>query len=387
MSGGPLAGLRVLDACVAAVGPWAGSILGQLGADVVKLEPPDGDMIRNVMPEINGLSTTYLGMNQCKRGIQLDAKDERQLDVIHRLAGQADIFLQNFRAGVAERIGLGYEQLSAENPCLIYAAASGYGWTGPLAPIGATDPHVQALAGSTCVNGLPGGLRERWRLYGHFDLTTSLCIAEGVLAALHEREAAGRGMRVEVTMIEAALALQRVRVSEHLAGGTPRPMGSATTYLVPDQAFETQDRPVAISATSPRQWRRLCDALGRPHLADDPAFRTNPRRVENRDALIPILDEIFRKRPSLYWLKTLWAARVPCAAFAAFSDFRYHEHYLANAWLQENRSTRGPMLVGGLAWRFSRTPAHLRRSPEPGEHDALFRDGRWPPLDENGEPP
>lgn len=382
MTEGPLAGLKVLDACVAAVGPWAGSILAQLGADVVKLEPPDGDMIRNVMPELNGLSTTYLGMNQGKRGIQLDAKNEQQLATIHRLAGQADIFLQNFRAGVAERIGLGYEHLSANNPRLIYAAASGYGWTGPLAPIGATDPHIQALTGSTCVNGLPGGLRERWRLYGHFDLTTSLCIAEGVLAALHQREATRKGTRVEVTMIEAGLALQRVRVSEHLAGGTPQPKGSGTTYLVPDQAFETQDRPVAVSATSPRQWRQLCEAIVRPDLADDPAFRTNPLRVNNREALLPILEKAFLARPSLYWLKTLRAARVPCATFTAFSDFRHNEHYLANGWLHQNLSSRGPMTVGGLAWHFSRTPAQLRRGPEPGEHDALFADGEWPPLNE-----
>ena len=381
MTTGPLVGLRVLDACVAAVGPWAGSILGQLGADVVKLEPPDGDLIRNVMPELNGLSTTYLSMNQCKRGIQLDAKNPEQLGVIHKLASQADVFLQNFRAGVAERIGLGYEELARENPRLIYAAASGYGWTGPLAAIGATDPHIQALSGSTSVNGVEGGLRERWRLYGHFDLTTSLCIVEAVLAGLYQRDLTGEGAHLQITMIEAALALQRVRVAEHLAGGTPRPMGSGTTYLVPDQAFDTQDRrPVAVTADSPRQWRRLCAALDRPEIADDPRFLTNPSRVANRDTLTPMLESIFRRRPSVYWLKVLREARVPCSTFSSFSDFRHHEHYLANAWLAENMTTCGPQTVGGLAWQFSRSPALLSRGPEPGEHDVLFRNGDWPPL-------
>jgi crotonobetainyl-CoA:carnitine CoA-transferase CaiB-like acyl-CoA transferase len=383
MTAGPLSGLKVLDACVAAVGPWAGSILGQLGADVVKLEPPDGDLIRNVMPELDGLSTTYLGMNQCKRGIQLDAKVPGQLKVIHKLASQADVFLQNFRAGVAERIGLGYAELARDNPRLIYAAASGYGWTGPLAAIGATDPHIQALSGSTCVNGIEGGLRERWRLYGHFDLTTSLCIVEAVLAGLHQRDLTGKGARLEITMVEAALALQRARVAEHLAGGKPRPMGSAITYLVPDQAFGTQDRrPVAVTAESPRQWRRLCAAIGKPELADDPRFRTNPVRVANRDVLIPLLEITFRTRPSLYWLKVLREARVPCATFTGFSEFRHNEHYLANGWLVGNETRRGPQTVGGLPWRFSHSPAHLRRGPEPGEHDALFRDGDWPPLED-----
>ena len=380
MTTGPLTGIRVLDVSQGAVGPWAGALLGMLGADVVKMEAPSGDFIRQVMPEKRGLSATYISMNSCKRAVILDMKVPVERAHAHALAAKADVFIENFRPGVADRIGIGYAELSRLNPRLVYASASGFGPVGPLVPMGATDPHIQAFTGSTSVNGKPGGLRQRWRWYGHFDCTTSVVIVQSILAGLLQRAIDGKGRLLEITMVEAAIALQRVRLAEHLGGGAPVPMGSATTYLVPDQAFETQDEPIAVSATSPRQWRALCRVLGLDALADDPRFATNPVRVANRDALIPQLEAVFRTRPLWFWEERLRAAHVPAAGFTSFRQFRFHAHYLENGMIRDFDTVWGKLCVGGLPWQFDRTPAQLWPASQPGEHTAAIVAGGWPAL-------
>ena len=380
--GGPLQGIKVLDASMGAVGPWTGVLLGQLGADVVKLESPQGDFIRSVMPTQRGLGTTYIAMNLNKRGIVLDLKKPAERAQVHGLAQQADVFIENFRPGVADRIGVGYAELSSRNPRLIYASASGFGPKGPMVEIGATDPHIQPFTGTCSVNGLPGGKHQGWRWYGHFDTTTATMIVQGVLAALIEREQSGKGRLLQISMLEAALSLQRVRMAEHLAGGHPTRMGSATTYLVPDQAFQTQDRWVAVSVTNHDQWQRFCGALGRPDLAIDPDFSSNPQRVRHRDTLVPQLEKLFAAKPAAYWRLTLGRAQVPCALFATMDEFRHHAHYLDNGMIASIDTPHwGRMTMGGLPWHFSATPAHLRPGTLPGECTREIVDGNWPPLD------
>ena len=384
-SGGPLQGIKVLDASMGAVGPWAGVLLGQLGADVIKLESPQGDFIRNIMPTQRGLGTTYISMNFNKRGIVLDLKKPEERAHVHALVQQADVFIENFRPGVADRIGVGHAELSALNPKLIYASASGFGREGPMVEIGATDPHIQPFTGSCSVNGLPGGKHQRWRWYGHFDCTTATVIVQGVLAALVEREATGQGKLLQVTMIEAALYLQRVRLAEHLAGGDTKPLGSGTTYLVPDQAFKTQDRWVAVSVTSRAQWNSFCGAIGRSDIATNEKFSSNPQRMRNRAELIPVLEKIFSQKPAAYWLITLRAAQVPCATFATMDEFRYHTHYLQNRMV-ENFDTPhwGRLMMGGIPWRFDRTPAQLWPGTLPGECTAEIIEKNWPPVGAKG---
>ena len=368
-----------------AVGPWAGALLGQLGADVVKLESPQGDFIRSVMPTQRGLGTTYITMNFNKRGVVLDLKKPDERAQVHTLAQQADVFIENFRPGVADRIGVGYAQLSAANPRLVYASASGFGPKGPMVEIGATDPHIQPFTGTCSVNGLPGGKHQGWRWYGHFDTTTASMIVQGVLAALIERESSGKGCLLQISMLEAALSLQRVRLAEHLAGGHPTRMGSATTYLVPDQAFQTQDRWVAVSVTNRDQWTRFCTALGRPDIASDPQFATNPQRLRHRDKLIPQLEKLFGAMPAAYWLLTLRRAQVPCASFATMDEFRYHTHYVQNRMFEQFDTPQwGQLTTGGIPWRFARTPAQLRPGTLPGECTREIVDGNWPPLAAQG---
>ena len=383
---GPLSGIRVLDASMGAVGPWAGVLLGQLGADVVKMESPQGDFIRNVTPRKKGLSTTYISMNFNKRGIVLDLKKQEERETAWKLAEKADIFIENFRPGVANRIGIGYEDLSARNPKLIYVSASGFGPRGPMVDIGATDPHIQPFTGSCSVNGMPGGKLQRWRWYGHFDCTTAMCIVEGALAALYERRQTGHGKYVEVTMVEAALALQRVRVSEMLSGGDPKPMGSAISYIVPDQAFDTQDIPIAVTASSRREWRDFCIAIERPDLTDDPRFARNPDRIANREALIEILAEVFASRPAQYWLDVLQRHQVPAALFTSYDYFRHNKHYIDNDMLRTFETKDwGAIDMSGVPWHFSRTPGELRPGTQPGAHTAEFAGGDWPALSKGGD--
>ena len=378
---GPLKGIRVLDASAGAVGPWAGTLLGAMGATVIKMEPPQGDFIRNVMPTKHGLGTTYISMNFNKRGVVLDLKQPDDLKIAHNLAAEADVFIENFRPGVADRIGIGYEKLSALNPRLVYASASGFGTKGPMVKIGATDPHIQPFTGSCSVNGMPGGKRQRWRWYGHFDCTTAMCITEGVLSALLERETTGRGRLVLVTMIEAAMALQRVRLSEHLAGQTPTPMGSATSYIVPDEAFPTKDRPLAVTASSRREWKALCEAIERPELANDPRFARNPDRVKNRATLIPILQDAFRKYSAGFWLDRLQRARVPAALFTSFDEFRFNRHYLENEMLTTfDTPDWGEIIVGGMPWRFEKTPGELVPGTPPGADTDKVKARGWAAL-------
>ena len=383
---GPLAGIRVVDASMGAVGPWAGTLLAQLGADVVKLESPQGDFIRNVTPTQGGLSTTYMSMNLGKRGLVLDLKAPEPRREAQTLIAGADVFIENFRPGVADRIGLGWGELSAANPRLVYASASGFGWSGPLVTVGATDPHIQAFTGSTSVNGAPGAPRQRVRWYGHFDVNTSMCIVQGVLAALIERRATGRGRLVRVTMVEAAMALQRVRLAEHLAGGNPRPMGSATTYLVPDRLFRTLDGFVAVSVTGPAQWTGFCRALERPGLADDPQFATNADRIARREALDALLDPLFAARSVGHWVRTFGRESVPVAKPTGFDDFRHHVHYRENSLLTEVPApTRGTQTVAGVPWRFARAPGRVGRAPLPGEDTEAIRARGWAVFDEDGE--
>lgn len=375
---GPLRGIRVLDASAGAVGPWAGTLLGQLGADVIKLEPPQGDFIRNVLPSKRGLSVTYISMNFNKSGLVLDLKKPEDRSKAHELVAQADVFIENFRPGVADRIGIGYADLSALNPRLVYVSGSGFGPEGPMVKIGATDPHIQPFTGACSVNGMPGGKRQRWRWYGHFDCTTAMCIAEGVLSALLERETTGRGKHVLVTMIEAAMALQRVRLSEHLSGSTPRPMGSAVSYLVPDEAFATKDRPLAVTASSRREWHALCGAIERPELANDPRFVRNPDRIKNRETLIPILQETFKTRSAGFWLDRLQRAKVPAALFSSYDEFRHNVHYLANKMLTTfDTPDWGELTVGGVPWRFEKTPGELRPGTPPGARTEEIKARGW----------
>ncbi len=235
---GPLAGIVVVDVTSAAAGPFVASLLGQLGAEVIKIEPPTGDRIHNVLPTQNGRGTTYLSMNVNKKGIILDLKNPDAYAVALDLIDTCDIFLENFRRGVPERLGLSYEALSARNPRLIYCTVAGWGDRGPWAKLANIDPYVQVASGFASLTGKPGSEGESMRYYGHLDLTTACTGVQAVLTALYARNKTGKGQHLRTSLMAANLALQATRIAEYYASGEQSPrMGHAVSYHVPHQAL------------------------------------------------------------------------------------------------------------------------------------------------------
>jgi len=368
---GPLRGIRVADFSIMAAGPWTAALLGELGAEVIKVEAPAGDGTRWVQPLQRGMGTNYISMNVNKRGITLDLKDSEGLEAAKRLVASCDILVQNFSVGTLGRLGLSYETVKAINPRMIYCSISGFGSIGPLAKERCADYIMQAASGFARVNGPSGTTGESFRFTGFLDLSTALVATEAVLVALLEREATGEGQHVDISMLEAALEIQYTRVAEALiAGQIARPMGSETPSFAPDRAFATVDNDVFMSVHSTRQWAGLCEALGCPELEKDERFVTNVDRVANREELNAILEPIFASRPAIWWMRALERHGVPVGLAQHFEIFRHNAQVVDNAMIAELDTDWGRVSVGGLPWHFSQTPCLVTAPPHPGADTA-----------------
>jgi crotonobetainyl-CoA:carnitine CoA-transferase CaiB-like acyl-CoA transferase len=360
--------LRVVDVSIMAAGPWVGTLLGQLGAEVIKVEPPAGDGTRWAEPLQRGMGTNYMCLNLNKKGVILDLKQAADRQTALDLATSADVFIQNFRGGVIDRLGLGYAAVAAANPRIVYCSVSGFGETGPLAREACADFIMQAYSAFARLNGRPGDELEAFRFSGFIDLTTSVVATEGVLAALLAREASGVGQKIEVSMLQAALEMQYTRVAEMLADGTPpKPLGSRSTVLAPDGAYATLDGEVFVTAHDDAQWSAFCAAIGHDELAVDPRFATNALRVADRDALDALLDPILRARPMIWWMRAFERRRVPCALAQHFETLRYNAQVRDNGMIAEvDTGDWGTVVVGGLPWKFATTPGAIQPPPRPG---------------------
>lgn len=369
---GPLSGIRVFDLTLAAVGPWTAMLLGQLGADVIKVESPAGDLSRAIPPPIGGMAVLYISCNFNKRGIILDLKRARDQEIALKLAATCDVFVENMRAGAVDRLGLSYEALAAINPRLIYCSAAGFGQTGPLASEGCADPQMQAFGGWTSVQGAPGGRGEMLRYFAHLDCTTATYAAHAILVALNAREETGRGQKIELSMLEAAMALQTTRLAEFFATGRqPDRLGSAAATTVPHQAFLCQDQvSLAVGVVREGQWPALCAALDRPDLAADPRYATNAGRIEHRATLIPDLEAAFAAKPARWWELRLTEAGVPNGRFWDFEVIRTHPQVTENGHLVRAQTPWRELDSAGLPWRFSGTPGEIRPGPVPGADTA-----------------
>ena len=365
---GPLSGLRVMDVSQLAVGPLGAAFLGELGAEVIKVEVPDGDLIRTLLPHMNGVATYYTSVNVNKKNIALDLKNPRDLEIARGLAERSDVFVENFRPGAMERLGLGYEAVRALNPDIVYCSSSGYGSRGPRRREGSADGYARAFTAFDSFTGPVGGRAERFRSNGHVDHTCAAVVTQTVLAGLCARERFGIAQFVETSMMQAAAVYQTTRIAEHFAGGQHAPLGSATTNLVPHQAFRSADGYIAVGVNTQEQWRGLCAALGLPGLAEDARFADNAARVEHRAELLPLLERTFEGRSGADWLAVLEAHEVPCGPFLTFADLWASEQVQANEQIVEREHPWGAVKVGGAPWRFSGTPARVERAPAIDEH-------------------
>ena len=376
----PLDGIRVFDITLAGVGPWAGKLLGLLGADVIHVESPG--RVGELGGEAAALSSAgiiYVAANNNKRSVILDLKDAKDREAAYRLLQTCDVFLENMRPGVMNRLGLDYETLSKINPRLVYCSASGYGQTGHMVPRPGADPQIQAFGGWTSVTGYEGEEGELLRTLIHLDYNTSQYIVQALLMALYNRERTGRGQKIEVAMLAAAMSLQSTRIAEFFATGEQPPrLGSAASTTAPHEAFRCEDlRYLAVGVTEERQWPAFCAAIGSPEVADDRRFLTNVFRVQHRKDLSALLTPIFESRPLRFWEIRLTRAGVPNGRFLSWNELRYHPQVIENQAMSVVDHPRfGKVYQDGVPWHFSKSDAlSLEPSPEMGaDTEALFRE-------------
>jgi crotonobetainyl-CoA:carnitine CoA-transferase CaiB-like acyl-CoA transferase len=383
---GPLAGLRVLDLSRVLAGPLCTMVLGDLGAEVVKIERPGhGDETRAWGPPwaegpAGRESAYYLSVNRNKRSVEADLKSDAGRALVHRLAADADVLLENFVPGTMERLGLGWDALSTANPRLVWCSITGYGSDGPEPTRPGYDFAVQARAGWMAITGEPQGAPMKAGV-AVVDVLTGQNAALAILAALHERDGSGRGQRVEVSLFDTALAgLVNVTQAALVTGREPSRWGNAHTTIVPYQTFDAADRPFVVAVGNDGQWRKLCAAVHAPELLADERLATNPGRVENRAIVGDALAAIFRDRPAAEWLEVLERAGVPCAPVQGVGE-ALRDPVLTErggTWTMAG-DTFGEVQTVPSPLRFSRTPAAMRHpAPALGEHTReIERDG-WP---------
>ena len=384
MPHGPLAGVRVLDLSRVLAGPLCTMVLGDLGADVVKVERPGGgDETRAWGPPWaegpeGREAAYYLCVNRNKRSVAADLKTAEGQALVRRLAAEADVVVENFAPGTLERCGVGWHDLSAANPRLVWCTISGFGTDGPEAGRPGYDFAVQARTGWMAVTGEPEGAPMKAGV-AVVDVLTGQNAAIAILAALREREGSGAGQRVEVSLFDSALAgLVNVAQATLVTGREARRWGNAHVTIVPYQTFDAADRPLVVAVGNDAQWRRLCEAIGAHALGAEPRFATNPGRVESRAEVVDALAAIFRQRPAAEWLAVLEVAGVPCAPVQGVRE-ALRDPVLAErggTWPMEG-ATYGSVETVPSPLRFSRTPAGLRHpAPALGEHtDEVERDG------------
>ena len=343
----PLAGIRVLDATSSLAGPYCTEILGALGADVVKVEQPErGDETRQWGPPFwNGEGTLFLAANANKRSLALDIRADAGREALLRLSDRADVFVQSLRPGVAERLGFGSDALQARSPRLVYCSVTAFGRVGPLANQPGYDPLMQAAGGIISVTGEPErpGVRVGTSIV---DQTTGMWAALGILGALRERDATGRGRVVDVALYESAIGLVPYQLIGYLgAGVVPRREGTAFALIAPYQVFPARDGELMVAAANDGLFAALCEALEVPQLAADARFRTNPDRVANRAELVSLLSERFRDENVAVWLARLEQAGVPAAPVQDVAAVAEHEQTRALGILQPLPHPRIPELV------------------------------------------
>ena len=367
---GPLAGLRVLDLTRVLAGPLATQFLGDLGAEIIKVEPPAGDETRNFAPFVGGESHYFVGLNRGKQSLVLDLRQEEGVAILRRLAARADVLVENFRPGVMERLGLGATSLMEANPRLIYCAISGFGQTGPLRDKPSFDIVTQALTGVLSVNGKEGAAPVKLGLPVG-DMSGGIFGAIAILSALHERHATGRGRLIDISLYDGTMSLLGYLAQlAMLTGRDPAPMGSRHPSVVPYDGFPARDGTIIIACLADRFWPRLCDALGCPQMGADPRYATMALRREHRAEIEPRIAAITVTRTVAEWEERLAEHDVPHAPVLGVTSALNHPHAAARGMLAEVRHpTAGMLRLLGRPVKFpGAEQAPLQASPLLGEH-------------------
>ncbi|WP_031014306.1 CaiB/BaiF CoA transferase family protein [Streptomyces sp. NRRL F-5727] len=377
---GALSGIVVADFGRVLAGPYMTMLLADLGADVIKIERPDGgdDTRAWGPPFADGQATYFLGVNRNKRSVALDLTDPDGLAAARAIVDGADVLVENFRPGTMEKLGLGFEEVRRTNPGLVYCSVTGFGTDGGAALPG-YDLLVQAMGGLMSVTGEPGGQGTKAGV-ALVDVITGLHAGLGVLAALRHRERTGEGQRVEVSLLGSLLSALTNQAAAHLgAGVVPRAMGNRHPSITPYEVFEARDRPLVLAVGNDRQFRALCERIGRPGLAEDPRFATNTARVAHREELASELAGPLAGRTADAWFEELTAAGVPCGPINDLAAaFELADRLGLGARLPEVAA--GPGQVAHPVRLGATPPSYRSAPPRLGEHTAEVLAG-IPPVD------
>jgi crotonobetainyl-CoA:carnitine CoA-transferase CaiB-like acyl-CoA transferase len=369
----PLDDVTVLDLSHALAGPFASTMLGDFGANIIKIEPPAGDIARAWGPPFYGSEPSYfVGLHRNKQSVVIDFKHAEGKELFFKLLERADVVLENYRVGVIDKLGLGYEAGRARNPRIIYCSVSGFGQTGPYAKRAALDLILQAESGMMSVTGEEGGRGVRAGV-SIADLTAGMYAAYGIMTALHARARTGQGQHVDVSMLEGQLSLLQTLVCAYLADGrVPGPMGTAYKALLPYQTFRTKTHDLALAVGSEKLWKDFCPRIGAPEMTNDPRWKDNAARGKNRESLVERLQEIFLTKSYAEWEAILVPAGIPMGAINSIDRVVDHPQVKARGVLVESEHPiAGKVRVVGPPVRLSETPGGVR-TPAPllGEHTA-----------------
>ncbi|MEM8743561.1 MAG: CoA transferase [Pseudomonadota bacterium] len=367
----PLKGITVVDLSKVFAGPLCTQYLGDLGADVIKVEPvKGGDDTRLWEPQKDGQASPFLAFNRNKRSLAIDLKSDEGRAIVHALAKKADIVIQGFKGGTAAKLGVDHKTLKALNERLIYCEISGYGLEGPLAGDAGYDVMLQAFSGMLSTIGEPGRSPARVS-FSPVDLGTGMLGVSGILAALLERERTGKGVHVELTLLDSAMAQMAYLAQNYwITGKVPQALGSRHGSLAPYQAFSASDGDLMIGAGNDAQWRRLCNVLGTQELADDPRFATNSDRVARMDETAGIVQRVVGTQPVAHWLDALSKQGIPCAPIHTVEEALAHPQTAARGLVvHTEHPVLGQMNQIGLPIRFDHEPRETPRAPPLlGEH-------------------
>lgn len=370
----PLQGIRVLDLTQVLFGPFSTMLLSDLGAEVIKIERPEGgDIARGNGPFVRGVSTYFFGLNRGKKSLTLNLGSEQGKEIFLKLVEKADVLVQNFVPGTMESFGLGYETVKARNPKIIYVAGSGFGQYGPYAQKPAFDITIQAMGGVMSITGEPGRPPVRPGVsYG--DIAAGLFLSIATLAALQERHRSGEGQFVDISMLDCQITVQENAFVRYLnTGEIPGPLGTRHPVITPFQVFPTKDGYVAVALRGgvKNQWPLFCAAINRLDIMDDPRFETGSLRTQNYEVLEPILNEAMKTRRTQEWVEDLEQLGIPCGPVNRIDQVANDPQVKArDMFIEVPHPEAGAFKVVNTPFKFSRTPCKAERAaPELGEHN------------------
>jgi len=360
----PLTGIRVLEFCQVAAGPFCGMLLSDLGAEVIKIERPGGDGMRQWPPISNGYSENFASLNRNKKSVVLDLKETRDLECARALAGTAHVLIENNRPGAMSRLGLGYEVLCATNPALVYCSISAYGQSGPRAQEGGFDVVLQAVSGVMSVTGEPDGAPVKCGV-PISDFSSGLYAASAITAALRAAEQSGLGSHLDVSLLGASLGVAALQTSEYFGSGKiPRKLGSAHPRNAPYQAFRARDGHFVMAAGNDGLWHAVCDVLGNPDIASDPRFETTALRAMHQDVLKSLIEGYLSDWTIEDALSRFRAAGVPCGPINDYESALSDPQVQAMGWVQPIDLPGGKKSKSfGPAVRINGKQGHIRGAP------------------------